>query len=446
VSTDGPAAGGRPSRRPAALRGGGLVLGALIVWNAGNYAFFLIAGRLLGPSDYGLVAALLAATLVIAVPAQSLQFATARLVAAPPGGDAALAEGVYTRAWRTCAVVTPLLAAVACAAIGVAWLIEPDLPAGPLLFTVALVAPLGFFFLVLGRLQGQERFGGFALGFALWGAPRPVALLILAAVGLGVYAALGATGVALLSALGAGWWLTRERRPARAPDTAQWRAFARPLIPVTVGLTGLGVLTNLDVIAAKIALGADEAGRFAAAATLAKAVFLVPQAVSFVLLPRVAARSAADQDTGMILGLAVGLSLAAGGLASLLIWAVAEPLLRITYGGEFAGSAGILGAFAAASTLLGALIVVINHHVGRGADRFVWATAGVAALQALLLLAFHGSPETIIAVDAAVGVVGLLVHEALYRGTPEAIGPGLVRAVRHGRGLLRAREGGAGAP
>jgi hypothetical protein len=76
----------------------------------------------------------------------------------------------------------------------------------------------------------------------------------------------------------------------------------------------------------------------------------------------------------------------------------------------------------------------------------VWATAGVAALQALLLLAFHGSPEAIIAVDAAVGVGGLLVHEVLYRGTPEAFGPGLVRAIRHGRGLLRARGGGAGTP
>ena len=65
--------------RPAApaLRGGGVVLIALVAWNLGNYAFFLVAGRWLGPEDYGLVAALLAATLVVAVPVQALQFATA---------------------------------------------------------------------------------------------------------------------------------------------------------------------------------------------------------------------------------------------------------------------------------------------------------------------------------------------------------------------------------
>ncbi len=146
-----------------------------------------------------------------------------------------------------------------------------------------------------------------------------------------------------------------------------------------------------------------------------------------------AARSAAARDTGMILGLGVGVSLVAGALASLVLYTIADPLLRVTYGPEFTGSAGILGAYAGASTLIGALIVVINHHVGRGVSPFVWATAGVVLLQAL----FHDRPEAIIAVDATVGGVGLAVHEILYRQTPEAIAPGLARAIGHGRRLLR---------
>lgn len=418
--------------RPAApaLRGGGVVLAALVLWNVGNYAFFLVAGRALGPDDYGLLAALLAATLVVAVPAQALQFAAARLVAAPPGGDAALAAGVYRRAWSRCARATPVLALVACAAVLAVAAAGDDVPVGPLLVTVALVAPFGFFFLALGRLQGEERFGAFATSFALWGAPRPVVLLPLLALGLGVYAALGATGAALLAALAAAVWLAGAPPPAREPTDAEWRGFALPLVPVVVGLTGLGVLTNLDVIVAKAALGADEAGTFAAAATLAKAVFLIPQAVSFVLLPRVAARSAQARDTGMLLGLGVAVALVAGGLAALAMAAIAEPLLRITYGSEFTASSGILGAYAGASALIGALIVVVNHHIGRRADRFVWGLGGIALLQVALFAVAHGSPEAIIAVDAAVGAAGLLLHEVMYFRTPEAIGPGLVRGVR----------------
>jgi len=131
----------------------------------------------------------------------------------------------------------------------------------------------------------------------------------------------------------------------------------------------------------------------------------------------------------------VGVTIAAGTLASLLIWAVAEPLLRITYGEEFTGAAGLLGAYAGACTLIGALIVVINHHVGRSADRFVWGMAGVAALQVLLFVVLHGSEKTIVALDAIVGIAGLLLHECMFFRTREAIFPGLVRAARRAREL-----------
>jgi O-antigen/teichoic acid export membrane protein len=417
-----------------------MALVGLVSWNAGNYPFFLLAGRALGPSEYGLLAALLAATLVVAVPAQSLQLAAARLVAAPPGGKVGLAEGIYRHAWRRCATVTPVVALAACGAIAAVHVTDGKVRVGPLIMTLALVAPLGFFFLALGRLQGEERFSTFSLCFALWGIPRPVVLVPLVALGLGVYAGLGATGVALATALGAAIWFTRTARPAREPSTAEWRAFTRPLVPIVVGLSGLGLLTNLDVIVAKVTLSANIAGQFAAAATLAKAVFLVPQAVSFVLLPRVAARTAAAHDTGMLVGLGVGVTLVAGALASLVIWAIAEPLLRITYGESFTGSADLLGAYAGACTLLGGLIVAINHHVGRSADRFVWGTAGVAVLQAALFVLLHGSQRTIVAVDAIVGVAGLFLHECMFLRTRESIVSGLVRAARRARELRSGPE------
>lgn len=422
----------RALRSGAALRGGGPVLAALVVWNAGNYAFFLLAGRALGPSEYGLAAALLAATLVVAVPAQALQFAAARLVAAPPGGDPAVGEWIYQRAWRRCAAATPVVALAAGAVVAgaaAAGLVN----AGPLLATLLLVLPLGFLFLALGRLQGEERFAGFAVCFALWGAPRPLALFPLAAAGLGVYAALGATGAAVMAALAASVWLTRGRAARREPPPSEWRRFTRPLVPLVAGLSGLGLVTNLDVIVAKLVLAPERAGEFAAAGTLAKAVFIVPQAVSFVLLPRVAARSAAAHETGTILALAVALTLVAGGLASLAMWFVAEPILALTYGEEFTGLANLLGIYAAASTLVGVLIVLINHHVARSGDRFLWAAAAVALLQAPLFLVFHGSPEAIVAVYAVVGTAGLLLHEIMFLRTGEAFTHGLVLAVRRVR-------------
>ena len=192
-----------------------------------------------------------------------------------------------------------------------------------------------------------------------------------------------------------------------------------PLVPIVVGLSGLGVLTNLDVIVGKAALGAEEAGQFAAAATLAKAVFLVPQAVSFVLLPRVAARSAQARNTGVLLGVAVAVTLVAGGLASLLLGGRrAAPRDHVRVRVHWVG--GILGAYAAASTLIGALSWSSSTTsagaptVSCGASRGSRSPSGPFA-------AFHDSAEAIIAVDAAVGPAGILLHELMYPGPPKRL-------------------------
>ena len=425
------------------LRRGGTVLLGLVAWNAGNYAFFLVAGRTLGPSDYGLLAALLAAVLVAAAPAQGLQFATARLLAAPPRRDAELAEGIYRRFRRRTAVATAALAICAFTLVAVLHGLGRAPHTAALITTIVFAAPLGFFFLALGRLQGEERFAAFTACFVLWGVPRPLVLVPLAALGLGVYAGLGATGVAMAAALLAAIGFARTSTSAHEPSRSDWQSFTRPLVPVAISLSALGILMNLDVVVAKIVLTAEGAGRFAATATLAKAVFLAPQAVSFVLFPRVAARSAGNQDTGMLLGLGVAVTIAVGALATLAVWMISDPLVRLTYGGGFAESARLLPAYTAASSLIGALIVIINHHIGRGANRFALGAGVLAVLQTLLFLALHGSQGAIVAVDAIVGATGLLLHDCIFFRTGEAIGPGLVRAVRVG---LERRERRSGAP
>jgi O-antigen/teichoic acid export membrane protein len=418
-------------------RRGGIVLAGLLAWNLGNYVFFLTAARYLGPRDYGLLAALLAATVVVAVPSQALQFAAARLFAAPPSGDAALAEGIYRRAVRGVAALGGMIAAGSALAVVAIHAFHKGVPAGPLLATIVLVAPLGLFFLVLGRLQGRHRFSAFAVCFALWGAPRPVLLIPLAAAGWGVYAGLGSTAAAVVSAVGAGLWLSREPMPRRRPTGGEWRAVAAPVFPVVVGLAGLGVLTNLDVIVAKVALGANAAGQFAAAAVLAKTVFLIPQATSFVLLPRVAARSAAAEETGTILAAGVGLTLIFGAAASVGMWVLSGPLLNLTYGDGFSVSGGLLAAFTGASTLIGALIVLINHHVGRGMNSFVWGVGGLAVVQLCLLMLLHRSASEIVIADGTIGAGGIVLHEWMFASTTEAIAPGFVRAARHVRARFR---------
>jgi O-antigen/teichoic acid export membrane protein len=411
-----------------ALAGGPAVLVGLLAWNLASYIFFLAAARILGPEDYGLVAALLAATVVVSVPCNALTWGVARVVAAPPGGDPARAAAVYRAAWRRAMWVSPLLLALGAAVVLLVRAADDATPAGPLILTLMVVAPMGPLFLSMGVLQGTRRYRGYALSFSLMNVPRPIVLPILTAVGLGVSAALLSAVVSMVAAAAVAGSLAAVALAvaAPAPRPEDWRAFARSLAPMAVGLTGLAVLTNVDVIAAKLALGGNAAGEFGAVAVLAKAVIAVPQALAVILLPRVSARAAAGRETGSLLALGVGATLLVGGAVSLLCIPFAEPLVRLAFGEDYVGGADLLSPFAAASTLLGALLILVNHHAGRGEYPFVWALGAVAVVELVLLALVHGSGMAIVAVDAVVGGLGLVLHEVIYGRSPD----GLVRGLR----------------
>lgn len=402
---------------------------ALVAWNFGNFVFFVIAGRLLGPDDYGLVAALLAATMVVMVPATAFQYAVARgegarIALGEPGAGA-----VFRYALRRSLVIVPLAGA---AAIAAALLLPIEgLPRGEIAVTVLVVLPMVPLFLALGQLQAEQRFTPFSWATASIGLPRPFFLLLLSAVGFGIYAALGASAAAMLIAAGVaiGAAVTGRGVPG-VPSPAARRSFITALPPLLVGLGGMALLTNLDVVVAKLALPAQEAGEFGAIAALGKAIVIVPQAISVVVLPKVAARRAGGHDTGPLLAGAIGIALAAGGLATLVALALQDPIIRLTYGDEFAEGADLLAPLVGASTLLGALIVLLNHHIGRSADVFVWGLAAVAGLQAVLFIFFHSTPEQIIAVDAVACAAGLIAHELIMGRGPDGIVAGLYRLIR----------------
>lgn len=401
------------------------------LWNLGNYAFFLLAGRVLGPADYGLVAAILSGVLVIQTPFTSLQTALARVVSAVPSAEGA---ALYRTALRRALRWTPAGAALAAALVLLAGAVRDDVPVGPLLAAILVLLPVAVFPLALGQLQGERRFGRYALSMAAFGLPRPLMLLPLLA--LGVYAALLGTAATTVLAAVVAVLFTADRLREAAPGPLQGdhaRAMATSLAPLVAGVTAVAVISNLDVIAAKLALDPVQAGLFASAAVVAKAVFLVPQAITIVLLPRVAQRHAAGGATAELLAISLGAALLIGAACSLIALAFAEPIMTLTFGDEFADSAAILPELTAAMTLIGASLTLLYHQVALGSYRVAWLLAGTAGVLAVGLALVHGSPEAIVAVDATVAAGALIAHDLIGAGSGDTIHAGLRVLLRRER-------------
>lgn len=404
------------------------MLGALVAWNLGNFAFFIAAGRMLGPDDYGMLAALLATTVVAMAVASAFQYAIARDESAYVGGPASGA--LYVAAYREALVAVPVLALVAIICVVLIEVRAPDVPAGEISAAVVVMLPMTAFYLSCGQLQAEHRFRAFAFATGALGVPRPIVLVPLVWLGIGVYAGLIASACAVALAAFVGVVATRDAfgRASRL-GRDRWRNYHRSLPSLIAGLAGIALLTNLDVIVAKLSLSPPDAGVFGAVAVLGKAVVVVPQAVSTVVLPRVARRRASGVATGPLLAAAIGVAVAIGGAATVVMWLAADLILGLTYGEAYLGGGHLLGPMAAAATLLGVLIVLLNHHLGRGADAFAWGLLAVAVCQAALLALFHGSAGQIIAVDIAACLIGVLAHELVIRTGPDGIVAGAIRGV-----------------
>ncbi len=413
-----PATVDRPVPRPLAagrwgLIGSGAVLAlAVAAANAMNALFQFALARILGPGEYALLAALFAVVLVGAVPPLALQAATARAVARRLADGEEAAAGALLRgtlravlAWTgVLLALTALLAPVA-AALG---LPRPlPLTATSATVAVALSVPV-----VFGGLQGAGRFAALSAAHVCFAGTRLVVGLSIGLAGGGVGAVM--LGVAAATAVTAAVTvipllplLRRSGRGRPLPLATRFNAGA------ALGLTALAALTSSDLVAAKLALGSPLAGHYAAASVGARALLLIPIAVTTVLFPRVATLGdRARERRHLLAGLAaVG---AVGALATAVLWAFAGPLLELAFGPDYRQGEAWLGPLSLAMALYALATVYLYHYLSLGRSRFGLLLVALLAGQVAALASFHGRPDDLVAVQVASAAVSLLACEVWH--------------------------------
>lgn len=424
------------------------LLGVQLLAGAGNLLVALLAARLLAPGGYAELVAFLALYLAVHVPAAALSAAGAV--------DPRRARAVLPRA-ITVAGALAVLIAVASVPIGQA----VGLPAG-MVVLLATALP-GAAALGVSRGDAYARHDVDAVRASLLAEPLTRGLL-----GVALMAAFGATGGALAAVLGgylalaachvrvAPWYVVPRLRPGSDPTvrrssgrpgsdpalgdivTSSGRSGSDPIVRpssdplvesrvavgVGVSFIVLAVLQVLDLVIANARLDDLSAGRFGALSTVGGAAAFATATVPLVLLP------ASARGDAQARRLALRLTLAVGGAAALVGWALAGPLLHAAVGPELAGSAQWLGPYLVAMGALGAVRVLVATRWTEGDGRFALRAAAVAlALHVVFLLGFGISVGTVVlcTVAATTGLAVALTFRADTAGGPPAMpaGPGV---------------------
>ena len=436
------------------------------VANAGNYAFNLVMAFLLGPEAYGALAALLALVLVGSVSGLALQAVVARRTTLARGADWPGIGWLVGRAGVGLALLTVLVGPGLVlflhldSAVPVAWLALALLPT-PLLFAVqgllqgrerfgalaavmvagaavklaigvglvaaglgvsgamagvaagGLLAALAGLRLAApgspatpvgvpgtGGMEGTEVGRGGAVDNRPPPPPRPATLPVGAPPPGGAGAARPGQGPDRGTGRGAG--TSRGAGAGRGAGTGRGAGGWREAGTATIGLRGLFLLANVDVLLARHYLDRAAAGRYALGAVVAKIAFWAPQFVVTVIFPRLV--GAADPRR-----LLAGSALLVAGFGGLLAGALAVAdglgLAVPVLGAGYAGLGPLLPLFAALGTAL-ALVQLLLFEGIATRDRRMGRAVAVALVAEVALVAgpLHGSVAQIAGTALAVAL------------------------------------------
>jgi O-antigen/teichoic acid export membrane protein len=381
----------------------------MFVLNVATYGFVIGAAHILGPDDYGTLAAWMSLLLVVNVGSLGLQATTARRLSAG-GSDLDELEPQLVRLTFVSAVSLGMVLLVL-SPLTNATLQLDDLLMAALMGLAAI--PLTFIGGLTGILQGERRWAALSVVQICVGVPRlviGVALLLWRPEPR--WGAIAVT-VALLVPVAVGVYALRDRHLRPARKRGGLRSLVVELGHNSQALLAFFALSNADLIVARHVLDAHDAGLYAAGLILTKAVLFLPQFVSIVAFP-----SIASGDSPRAYAAAVGTVLGLGALATLGATVLSGLALVFVGGSAYDDITSRLWIFAVLGTLLACLMTVVYGLLARGGQRsayVIWVALAAVVGLGLTVSSITGMLTVVICVDAAL-VLMLVVLQPRTRG------------------------------
>ena len=374
----------------------GWVTVGTMVANVCAYLVHLPAGRWLGPDGYGEFAVLLAAMLVLAVPALALQAVIAREIVR--GG--AVAE-MWNRTWRLTVVValaiipgTPLMMYLA------------DTSAATTIAGLAAAPGLVLLSGAQGVLQGARRFTVLAVVLAVVGVLRWAPVVGILGLGAGPPAALCAGAAGTFAGAGLAWFVVGRAAIGEASDVSRTGRASSGVTDVMRASQVQFVLmlaVTMDLLLSRSVLSETDAGVYALGAVATKAAFWLPAAIGVVIYPWLADPTTSGRSLGRALTVVAAIGAVVTAAAG-----VVGPLVPVIVSESYRPLTSILWVFAATGALLAILQVALLWAIAAERTAVALIAWVVVAVEAALILAWAHSVVSLVTIAATSAAISTL--------------------------------------
>ena len=414
------------ARSRRTVRDGALIAVAMGVMNLTTYGFVILAARLLGPAEYGALAAVMGVLLVVNVLSLGLQATGARRVSAAPEELPTIEREVLSTSYSS-ALLLGLVVLVASPAIATLLHLDSWTPAALVGVTAVPLSVMGG---QAGILQGERRWGPLAGIYLAVGLGRigcgTVALLIepntsgaMVGVTIGAFIPTFIGWLALRHPDRAHTRLTQPQQQT-APRWARGGVF-RETVHNSHALLAFFALSNADVIIARVTLEEHQAGLYAGGLILSKAVLFLPQFVVVIAFPSMSSRGA----TRRMHLVSLAAVMVIGSVTTLGVAVLSSLAVVFVGGSQYAELQDQLWIFAALGTLLAMLQLMVYNIVARQRQRtvlLVWGAFLVLYASTPFVNAYETLLTVVVCVDALLFLLLLArsLTPSYFEKVPEA--------------------------
>lgn len=369
-----------------------------------SYLFNMLMGRMLGPAQYGEMAAILSLLMIMSVAGSVIMTTTMFYVGEMYGlgnfaGIKKLFQ-IFTKYVFSLSLLFFLIGTVLARPIADFFSITHIVP------VIIAFSSFVFGFIILinrGILQGTQRFVAFSLTSILEMILRVSVAVLLVKIGFALGGAIAATVIASATTYFVTLWpLSKLWQKADTSVPAQFHFNEKEILayigPVFISTLILTTLLNLDVILVKHYFSTDQAGLYAAISTVGKIILYLTSPIISVMFPMILEKKSQGKKHFHMLFFSLALT-AIAALLVLSIYSVAPSLvINILYGKSYLTLYYLLpkiGIFVLFYTLVNLLA---NYFLA--IKNFVFLVFMVLALPLVIIWSslYHGSIEAIIRV------------------------------------------------
>lgn len=322
-----------------------------------NFVFHFIMGRMLGPSDYGVLAVLMSLMYIYSIPVESIQnlisrYTTKLKVKKEFGKIKYLLVKSLKRGLIFSSIIFILL-------VPISYFLSIFLEINFWLIIVANIFIFSAFSspITRGVLQGRKKFGFFGGSLVIESALKISIGVLLVLLGMKVFGAVMGALIGVFTGVVISIYFNKNLLKNKTKKTEFEEIYSQS-IPYFVATIVILLMFSLDIILAKRFFSAEIAGKYAVLSMLGKMVFFATMSIGKAMFPLTSEKSDSGKDSKELFRKSIAMIILAGVSAVLVFTFFPQLIVSILYGSQYIDIAqylvfsGIAFSFIALSNLV----------------------------------------------------------------------------------------------